>query len=261
MIDSAGKARIWSRNGLPLEPKFPTVLEAVNRLKLRSTILDGEIVALDSEGLPRFQLLQKWQKRPTAPVVYYLFDVLWSEGQDFTSKPVLKRRDRLAQIISPVDGIQVGNWIPTRGNDLFSVAKEKGFEGIVAKRIASTYQPGQRSRDWLKIKARQEQEFVVGGFTEGQGSRQTSFGALVLGAYRNGKLRYFGHSGTGFSNQGLQEALERMRPLFADKSPFINPPKLSERVQWIRPELVCQVVFAEWTDDEQLRQTTFLGLA
>jgi bifunctional non-homologous end joining protein LigD len=183
-IDSAGNVRVWSRNHLPLEQKFTTVLEAANRLKLHSTILDGEIVALDSDGIPRFQLLQQRQKRSTAPVVYYLFDALWSEGQDFTTKRVLKRRERLAQIIS-VDGIQVGSWIPTRGQDLFNLAKEKGFEGTVAKRIASIYLPGQRSKDWLKIKSRLQQEFVVGGFTEGKGSRQTSFGALLLGAYRD----------------------------------------------------------------------------
>jgi bifunctional non-homologous end joining protein LigD len=258
-VDATGNARIWSRNHLPFEPKFPTVIDAVNRLNLRSTILDGEIVALDNEGIPRFQLLQKWQKRPTAPVVYYLFDILWSDGKDFTSKPVLKRRERLKQMIAPVDGIQVGSWIPSRGQDLFSVAKEKGFEGIVAKRIASTYQPGQRSRDWLKIKSRLQQEFVVGGFTEGKGSRRTSFGALLLGAYRGDKFHYFGHSGTGFSERGLQDALDRMRPLFTDRSPFVNPPRLAERVQWVRPKLVCEVAFAEWTDDEQLRQTTFLG--
>jgi bifunctional non-homologous end joining protein LigD len=118
---------------------------------------------------------------------YYVFDVLCSEGQDFTSQPVLKRREQLAEIISPVDGIQVGNWIPIRGKDLFRLAKEKGFEGIVAKRMASAYQPGQRSKDWLKIKSRPQQEFVVGGFTEGKGSR-VPLGALLLGAYRNGKL-------------------------------------------------------------------------
>jgi bifunctional non-homologous end joining protein LigD len=172
VIDATRNVRIWSRNHLPLEQKFPTVVEAVNRLNLRSTILDGEIVALDSQGIPRFQLLQKWQKRPTAPVVYYLFDVLWSQGQDLTSKPVLERRQRLAEIISAVDGIQVGSWIPTRGQDLFDVAKEKGFEGMVAKRIASTYQHGQRTKDWLKIKSRLQQEFVVGGFTDGKGSRR-----------------------------------------------------------------------------------------
>ena len=143
-----------------MKQKFPTVLQAVNRLDLRSTILDGGIVALDSEGIPRFQLLQRWQKRPTAPVVYCLFDVLWHEGQDFTSKPVLERRERLSLLISPVNGIQVGSWIPTRGQDLLSEAKEKGLEGIVAKRIASIYLPGQRTKDWLKIKSRQEQELI-----------------------------------------------------------------------------------------------------
>ena len=105
--------------------------------------------------------------------------------------------------------------------------------------------PGPRSCTWPNI--------------EGKGSRRTSFGALLLGAYRAGKLRYFGHSGTGFSERGLQAALDRMRPLFTAKSPFVNPPKIPERVQWVRPELVCEVAFAEWTDDEQLRQTTFLG--
>src|SRR5258708_28649194 len=109
VIDSTGKARLWSRNRLPLEPKFPTIHEAINELNLRSTILDGEIVALDREGVPRFQLLQQWQKRPTASVVLYLFDLLWSDGRDITRKTVLQRRDRLEQIIKPVPGLQVGS--------------------------------------------------------------------------------------------------------------------------------------------------------
>jgi bifunctional non-homologous end joining protein LigD len=114
VIDSARKARLWSRNRLPPEPKFPMVLNAVDQLKLRSTILDGEIVALDAEGIPRFQLLQQWQKRPTAPVVYFLFDLLWSNGRDFTGKTVLGRRKRLQEIITPVDGIQVGGYVENR---------------------------------------------------------------------------------------------------------------------------------------------------
>jgi bifunctional non-homologous end joining protein LigD len=159
-------------------------------LKLRSTILDGEIVALDEEGIPRFQLLQKWQKRPTAPVVYVWFDLPWDNGRDLTGKSVIQRRERLQEIITPVAGIQVGGYLDKRGIDLFRLAKEKGLEGIIAKRKGSTYQPGRRSPDWLKIKARPQQEFVVGGFTEGKGSRK-HFGALLLGAYRNGRLRYF----------------------------------------------------------------------
>jgi bifunctional non-homologous end joining protein LigD len=258
VIDSTGKPRLWSRNRLPLEPKFPMVVEAVGHLKLRSTILDGEIVALDSEGIPRFQLLQQWQKRPTAPVVYYLFDVLWSNGRDLTGKTVLQRRDRLEQIITPVSGIQVGGYVEARGKDLFALAKEKGLEGIIAKRKASIYRPGKRSPDWLKIKSRPQQEFVVCGFTEGKGSRKY-FGALLLAAYQNGALRYFGHSGTGFSEKGMRETIDRLKPLFTDQLPVENPPRIPEKIQWVQPKLVCEVAFAEWTEDGQLRQTTFLG--
>ena len=209
-------------------------------------------------GIPRFQLLQQWQKCPTAPLVYYLFDLLWSNGWDITGAPVLQRRVLLGQIVSPVNGIQVGSSIPGRGKDLFRSALETGFEGIVAKRKASTYQPGQRSKDWLKIKCRPQQEFVVGGFTEGKGS-QKRFGALLLGACHNGKLHYFGHSGSGFSEKVIDDALRRMKPLFIEKSPFENPPKVKEKIQWVQPKLVCEIAFAEWTDDSELRQTTFLG--
>src|SRR5260221_1074957 len=179
VVDSDGKARIWSRKHLTLEPKFPTVLDSVNKLNLRSTILDGEIVALDAEGIPRFQLLQQWQKRPTAPVVCFLFDLLWSDGRDITGKTVLQRRERLQ--------------------------------------------------------------------------------ALLLAAYRDGQLRYFGHSGSGFSEKGLQETIARLEPLFIDKTPVENPPKIPGRIQSVQPKLVCEVAFAEWTLDGELRQTTFVG--
>jgi bifunctional non-homologous end joining protein LigD len=111
----------------------------------------------------------------------------------------------------------------------------------------------------VKIKSRPQQEFVVCGFTEGKGRRSKHFGALLLGAYRNGKLRYFGHSGTGFSENGMRETIERLRPLFSDKPPVENPSKIPEKIQWVKPKLVCEVAFAEWTEDEQLRQTSFLG--
>jgi bifunctional non-homologous end joining protein LigD len=125
----------------------------------------------------------------------------------------VQRRARLEQIIAPVSGIQVGGYVENRGKDLFQLAKEKGFEGIIAKRKASVYRPGKRSADWLKIKSRPQQEFVVCGFTEGKGSRKY-FGALLLDAYRNGKLRYFGHSGTGLSEKGMRETIDRLRSLF-----------------------------------------------
>jgi bifunctional non-homologous end joining protein LigD len=142
VIDSTEKARPWSRNHLPLKPKFPTIQDTVNQLKLRSAILDGEIVALDKDGIPRFELLQQWQKRPTAPVVFFLFDVLWCDGRDVTGKSVVQRRKRLEEIITPVSGIQVGGYVANRGKDLFRLAKEKGLEGIIAKRRTSIYRPG-----------------------------------------------------------------------------------------------------------------------
>jgi bifunctional non-homologous end joining protein LigD len=179
---------------LPLEKKFPAVAKALSKLKLPSTILDGEVVAVDKNGVPRFQLLQRFQKQPTAPTLYYVFDVLWSDDEDLTGRPIMDRRRVLEQIIKPAGGVQLGTYIEGEGRALFDLIKQKGMEGIIAKRKASLYRPGTRTSDWLKIKARLQQEFVVGGFTEGKGSRQR-LGALLLGAYRNGKLHYFGHSG------------------------------------------------------------------
>jgi bifunctional non-homologous end joining protein LigD len=142
----------------------------------------------------------------------------------------VQRRKRLEEIITPVSGIQVGGYIENHGRDLFHLAKEKGLEGIIAKRKTSIYRPRKRLPDWLKIKSRPQQKFVVCGFTEGKGGRK-HLGALLLGAYRNGRLRYFGHSGTGFSEKGLKEAIDRLKPLFIDKSPVENPPKIPEKIQ------------------------------
>src|SRR6266404_94093 len=141
------------------------------------------------KGSPGFSCFKKWQKRPTAPVVYVVFDLLWDSGRDLTGESVVQRRERLQEIVTLVAGIQVGGYIENRGKALFQLAKEKGLEGIIAKRKTSNYQAGRRSPDWLKIKARPQQEFVVCGFTEGKGSRLKSFGALLLGGYRDGRLR------------------------------------------------------------------------
>src|ERR1700741_3950820 len=237
VFDATGLPHLWSRNGLLLEQKFPAIAKAVSKLKLRSTVLDGEVVAVDEDGIPRFQLLQRFQKQPTAPTLYYVFDVLWSDGADITGKPVLERRALLEHIIKPVSGIQLGSYVQNEGKALFQLVKEKGMEGIIAKRKDSIYRPGKRTSDWLKIKARLQQEFVVGGFTEGKGSRK-NLGALLLGAYRNGKLHYFGHSGSGFTEKEIDDALQRMKPLSIDKSPFDNPPKVKEKIHWIKPKSV-----------------------
>ena len=258
VFDDAGKPHLWSRNGLSLEGKFPAIAKAVSKLKLRSTVLDGEIVAVDENGIPRFQLLQRFQKQPTAPTLYYVFDVLRSNGVDFTGKTILERRALLEKILKPAAGIQLGSYVEAEGKALFELAKKKGMEGIIAKRKEGIYRPGKRTSDWLKIKARLQQEFVICGFTAPKGSRK-HLGAVVLGAYTGGKLRHYGYAGSGFSEKGLKDAVERMKPLLTDKSPFVNPPNIKEKIQWVQPKLVCEIEYAELTADDQLRQTTFLG--
>jgi bifunctional non-homologous end joining protein LigD len=160
--------------------------------------------------------------------------------------------------VKPREGVQLGSYVEVEGKALFNLTKEKGMEGIIAKRKDSIYRPGKRTSDWLKIKARLQQEFVVGGFTAPKGSRK-HLGAVVLGAYTNGELRHYGYAGSGFSEKGLKDAVEKMKPLFTEKCPFVNPPNIKEKIQWVRPKLVCEVEYAELTADDQLRQTTFLG--
>src|SRR3984893_6503108 len=169
VFDSAGNPHLWSRNGLALEGKFPAVAAAVAKLKLRSTILDGEVVAVDENGIPRFQLLQRFQKQPTAPTLYYVFDVLWYKGDDLTGHSILERRKVLERVVKPREDVQLGSYVEVEGKALFNLTKEKGMEGIIAKGKDSIYRPGKRSSDWLKIKARLQQEFVVGGFTAPKG--------------------------------------------------------------------------------------------
>src|SRR5580693_6198289 len=164
VFDSAGKPHLWSRNGLALEAKFPAVATAVSKRKLRSTILDGEVVAVDENGIPRFQLLQRFQKQPTAPTLYYVFDVLWYNGDDLTGHSILERRKVLERVVKPRAGIQLGSYVEEQGKALFNLTKEKGMEEIITKRKNSIYRPGKRTSDWLKVKARLQREFVVGGF-------------------------------------------------------------------------------------------------
>jgi bifunctional non-homologous end joining protein LigD len=152
VFDSAGKPHLWSRSGLALEAKFPAVATAVSKLKLRSTILDGEVVAVDENGIPRFQLLQRFQKQPTAPTLYYIFDVLWYKGDDLTGKTIMDRRIVLERVLKAAAGVQLGSYVEADGKALFQLTKEKGLEGIIAKRKDSLYrreseaQSGSRSK-------------------------------------------------------------------------------------------------------------------
>jgi bifunctional non-homologous end joining protein LigD len=258
-IIEQSKVQLLSRNGLSLEKKFEKVVTELRSLDLDSAILDGEVVAVDQNGIPRFELLQRFQQKPQGTLLYYVFDLPYLGGKDLTALPLLRRRELLKNVLPENEVIRFSGAVEGEGKRFFELASQRGLEGIVAKRKDSTYQPGRRSKSWLKIKSRMQQEAVIGGITEPSGSRK-HFGALMLGVYDQGKLRYVGHTGTGFSDEMLKDILKRLTPYFTDSCPFDPRPKDSARVQWVKPRLVCEVAFQEWTSDGKLRAPAFLGL-
>jgi bifunctional non-homologous end joining protein LigD len=193
------KVRLLSRNGLSLEKKFGKVVTELEGLDLDSAILDGEVVAVDQDGIPHFELLQRYQQKPQGALLYYVFDLPYLNGRDLTSVPLFRRRELLNNVLLENELIRFSKAVEGEGKRFFEVASQRGLEGIVAKRKDSIYLPGRRSNSWLKIKSRLQQAAVIGGITEPSGSRKY-FGALMLGVYDQGKLRYVGHTGTGFSH-------------------------------------------------------------
>jgi bifunctional non-homologous end joining protein LigD len=192
------------------------------------------------------------------PVVYCVFDLLEIDGEDLTDRPLLERRARLARAIRRRAALQLTEaW---RGDSArrFAEACRSGWEGLIAKRADAPYTPG-RSKDWLKLKCSWEQEFVIGGYTDPAGSR-TDFGALLVGYYEDGRLRYAGKVGTGYTAATLRDLGARLRELQTPESPFVDARPIPRGTHWTRPELVAQVGFAEWTSDGRLRQPRFLGL-
>lgn len=256
-----GVVRLISRNGKSLNQRFPPLAESLRQLPFNA-IFDGEVVIVDENGRSDFQLLQNYMRTGEGTLVYYVFDILHFRGHDLTGLPLRRRKAVLSQVLPanpPLPHIRLSEHIEEHGRSLFEAAAHNNLEGIVAKDGASPYRPGIRSREWLKIKTAMRQEAVIGGFTAPRGGRKF-LGALLLGVYENGELVYIGHTGGGFTNEGLREMLARMDPFKVDKSPFKTPPKGHTEVTWIRPELVCEVRFTEWTSDGRLRHPIFLGL-
>jgi bifunctional non-homologous end joining protein LigD len=223
-----------------------------------SAVLDGEMVALAPDGTPRFELLQRGE----VPVTYVVFDVLSIDGRDTTS---LAYEDRRRLLMDLVDGGD--HWIvPAHhvggGEALLQAARDRSLEGIVAKRLGSIYQPGKRSPAWRKVKVRRQQEVVIGGWTKGTGNREDVFGAVLVGYYEGDTLRYGGAVGTGFDRRLLQSLQQTLADLATDECPFDPPPPAPVRrtAHWVRPELVGEIAFAEWTFDGVVRQASFLGL-
>ncbi|HUL46606.1 MAG TPA: DNA ligase D [Steroidobacteraceae bacterium] len=260
--------QLKSRRGLDLTAFFPELTEELATQAIGQMILDGEIVALDASGRPSFNALQNRAQLKNAteiaagrrdnPVVLVCFDLLHFAGLNLRGSPYLARHRYLAQCLLPSAHVQLVH-CSDNGPELYRAALSHGFEGVVAKRIDSTYQPGKRSRAWLKIKAAQSAEFLVGGFTRGKGARDP-LGALLLGYFDGKALRYAGHVGSGLDDQVIAKLLERTAKLTRKESPFAEQVPLHRPTTWLAPQLVAEVTFSEWTPAGSLRAPVFVRL-
>lgn len=253
-----GKVELQSRNNLSFNKKYYPVTEALQKWKV-DAIIDGEIIAVDDEGTTDFQHLQAWQKTGKGQLLYYVFDVLWVDGLSVTHLPLLERKEILKVLLPQESIIRYSDHVHATGKDFFELAVTKGLEGIMAKKADSLYYPGIRTQQWLKIKTHRRQEVVICGFTKGRNSRQY-FGALILGVYENKELVYIGHTGSGFNQKSLVDMYKKLEPLITDKCPFRKKPKTNMPAVWVKPELVAEVKFQEWTNENILRIPIFLGL-
>jgi len=247
------RVTLLSRNAKDRTRSFADVATDVARLAPRTLLLDGEAVAFDARLVSRFQLLQKGDE----PVVFAAFDCLYVDGEDLRERPLTERRAALERAIDGAERIFPARRLAQNGLAALRTARRKGFEGLVAKDAQAPYVSG-RSRRWLKVKVKQEDEFVIGGYTEPAGAR-SRFGALLVGGYRDGELLFTGKVGTGFSEDTLESLWKRFRPLVRTTSPFADPPR-ARGLTWFAPKLVAQVSYTEWTEDRRLRHPVFLGL-
>jgi bifunctional non-homologous end joining protein LigD len=255
-VDEDGALTMQSRNDIDLLARFPALGDVAEAFNSAPIIVDGEIVSLDDEGRSSFQRLQEAQKTPR-DLTFVAFDLIYADGRDLRKTPLEERKALLERSIRKNDRVLYSKHVVGTGREFFKAAAASGLEGIVGKRRDSTYQE-RRSRDWVKIKAQHEQEFVVGGWTDPRNSR-IGFGALLLGAYDGKKLRYTGHVGTGFSQKLLKELHARLVKIARDTSPFDTKVDTNMKPHWVEPQIVVQVRFTEWTRDKLLRHPAFLG--
>jgi bifunctional non-homologous end joining protein LigD len=247
------KLSLRTRNDIDRVSGFPNLAAAIRRLKSSTLLLDGEVVVFDQKNVSRFQLLQQ----NSGEAKYAVFDCLFANGKDLRAEPLSVRRKSLKNAIESGNVLLIAERLAENGFRAYRLAKRRGFEGVVAKDAASPYVEG-RSRYWLKVKIRKEEEFIIGGYTEPAGSRKY-FGALLLGAYKQGVLRYVGKVGTGFNEKTLLSLFHKFKPLVRKESPFV-PPLRMKNATFLSPKLVAQISFTEWTSDGKLRQPVFLGL-
>ena len=262
-----GKLQIFSRAGNRCDQQYPELGALPGAVEAEEAILDGEIAALDLQGRPNFSLIQPRihvadpntvaHLARQAPVNLYLFDLLYLDGHDLRGAPLLERKELLRKILKVSDRIRLSEHFTGVGPEMLEAARQNGLEGILAKRAGSFYE-SRRSRDWLKIKVTNRQEFVICGFTHGE---RQYFSSLVLGVYDDGQLEHVGQVGTGFTDASLPEIYAQLEPRIVEKSPFAQKMKRQLRdITWVKPELVCEVKYLEFTPDGLLRAPVFLGL-
>jgi bifunctional non-homologous end joining protein LigD len=284
-IKNNAKVSLISRNENKLDGRFPEIVEAIKDLPVRECVIDGEVVALDEEGRSSFQLLQALEMEGRkAPLRLYVFDLLQLNGKSLLGLPLEQRKQVLAKICENVgDQIRYSGEISGDVKSLLAEVKRRGLEGLIGKQRDSVYEPGRRSGTWIKLKCVNEQEFVIGGYTPPAGSRK-HFGAILVGYYDGGKLKFAGKVGSGFTAKSLSTLSKKFREEEREDCPFVDlpcklatgrvrptggqggewvqgiTPSMMKKMHWVNPKFVAQIKFAEWTRDGKLRQPVFLGL-
>ncbi len=247
------RVSLLSRNAIDRSARYSRIADAVRALPAQTLLLDGEVVAFDKKGVSRFQLVQQGNEN----LIYAVFDCLYKNGKDLRREPLSVRREVMEKSLGSSKILVPSKRFSGGGLKAYQVASKKGLEGIIGKDLASEYSEG-RSQSWLKVKAHKEDEYVIAGFTEPAGARKY-FGALLLGAYQKGKLRFVGKVGTGFDEEGLAELYRKFKPLIREQSALVDPPR-EKGVTYLAPKLVAQISYQEETADNKLRQPVFLGL-
>jgi bifunctional non-homologous end joining protein LigD len=247
------RVQLLSRNDIDRTAKLPEIVAAIAKLRPTSLLLDGEVVVFDRKRVSHFQLLQQGK----GEAVYAVFDCLFADGHDLRSEPLSARRATLERVVSDGGVLQLSRRLDPNGLKAYKIAQRRKFEGLVAKDLSSPYVE-RRSSYWLKVKVHQEDEFVIAGYTAPEGARK-HFGALLLGAYENGKLLYVGKVGTGFDQKSLASLYKTFQPLVRATPPLSDPPR-ERSVTYLAPKLVAQISYQEITADRKLRQPVYLGL-
>ena len=250
--------RLYSRNGVDFKNDYPHLYSALKELNINA-VLDGEIVALDPNNKTNFQMLQMYKMDPSVPVVYYVFDVMEVNGKSVRLKPLIERKEILKNLIKFNSLIRYSDHIHEKGKDFFKLIQENDLEGIMAKKADSIYKDGYRTANWLKIKNNFQQEAIIIGYTAPKGARN-HFGSLILGVNINNQLIHVGNVGTGFNEASLKDLYAKMQKLVTDKSPLNKKTDVGTNPTWLKPVLVANIKFSEWTKDNHMRHPVFMGL-